>query len=558
MLMPIAVFGALIALAPTGCVDGDADPINEIARIVTSHGSDVVSGMTTFTMQMGVKNQDAPVNGVEFLLNGQRVGTVYEFPFSLEMDTTAWEDGEHEVSASAVLQGETVETSLTVISDNEPPVVEIISPQEGYSIDTQKEKFVFAADVQEDAGEAEVVFYINNQVFCEFDAPPYRKTVDLSELAAYEDLDNTSFRVEAKSPAGLLATKAVGFSLTRRFLWTKQVEGLLSASPVIAGENIVVAKGDGTVLAFGTDGSQAWTFGADNPLFAGVTLFPKNERLYFGDTKGILYCLRFDGALAWKLEVGLEPGVISEPPFVVQTDDDNEALIGISFYDGRAYSVIERRDRAESWDIISDRESHLRSSVILSSEGGYFVAYEDGVVIGGNKDNQREFSGGEEQFWSSPVVSQDEDYVIVGGKDGSLYQFSLVDPDEEPTTLHTFPAAVTTRPALLPDQSIVLGTPGGALYQVMAEGDISWQISAESYIWIQPLFSDTRAYMADARGRIRSYGLDGTLLSADHLWELSVDGEIVSRPALKDGALFVSVLLGDDAAQGKLYAISAK
>jgi outer membrane protein assembly factor BamB len=455
--------------------------------------------------------------------------------------------------------------------------VSIRAPAEGDLLDEENAAMVvLAASVEEPSGNVQVEFYLDEDLLATFDSAPFQVKVDINTLmdgGVYES--GHTFRVEAKSPAELVSSNSVDFRVTKRVLWKFDLDAPILGSPKVVGPNVVVATGDGRIIALNKEGEIIWTFRAQNDLAAGISIGPKNSEIYFGDTSGLFYSLTSDGRLRWKITLGIESGVVSAEATVRYYSQ--VVMFFVPFFDGRIYLVTEglNSDNPQMRQLLT-RQAHLRLPVLAAERSSYntllVAAYDDGVIVGCEVSGYgsslatdcQELDAGEEGFWTTPPVAAGNNSFYIGGRNGVLYLLSHNDlragtlSELEGSVIADFGTAITTKPVLAEDNSILIGTQD-AVCRIDLSGEVLWKIFSDDITLAEPLIGEQKIYIAEVSGQLHAYSKDVQAMPAACDWEFALGedgGYILNRPLLDRGVLYVNSMINEDASAGVLYAVN--
>jgi len=237
------------------------------------------------------------------------------------------------------------------------------------------------------------------------------------------------------------------------------------ASPVVAGNNLLLGTGDNNLYALGiNDGKLAWKFSSQDKIRATPHL--AGNKLYLSSYDGFLYLLNpstgklenkyeTDGVKLYTQLVGWDRTALVTRPALL----NNNVVFGSR--DGGLY-CLDVNTLDKKWRFTYGA-SWVGSSPAIDGNSVY-VGWSDALVISAHDmetgQEKWKFNGGS-YFYSTPVV--DTKNVYIGAFNGKVYAF-----DKEKGTVtweYQTGGAVLSSPVLI-DGVLYIGSDSGSLYAI--------------------------------------------------------------------------------------------
>jgi peptidoglycan/xylan/chitin deacetylase (PgdA/CDA1 family) len=166
----------------------DADTTPPTVSVTSPTDGSTVTGTTVNLAATATAGQYGQIDHVEFMVDGQLVGSSYTAPYSYNWDSTAVANGSHTVTARAVdwAGNSTVSAQVTITVSNGPPVdttpptVSLTSPATGSDL---AGTVLLAANASDDVGVSHVDFLVDGTVVATAATPPYATSWDSSSVS---------------------------------------------------------------------------------------------------------------------------------------------------------------------------------------------------------------------------------------------------------------------------------------------------------------------------------------------------------------------------------------
>lgn len=281
---------------------------------------------------------------------------------------------------------------------------------------------------------------------------------------------------------------------------------------------------------------QNWVFKADNAIYAQAEIV--NNKIIFGDDKGIIYCISSDGKEIWKRNLGTYNGVVNKPIILNENIlvtsaskffiiNQNDGTVILTFYADRPiFSPISLTSKNEI--IFADLTGKIYK---LSSEGkliGSFQAIEKAIFgkiiidnnslfFGSNDNNFYKYSLEKQNIvfkiktddYVSSTPIEDENYIYFGNDSGNFY---CVSKNEEKIKWQFKTAAGVRNEALLIEDKVIFGSDDKNLYIInKISGKLIKKFLVREKIKSSPILFNKSIYFADNTGEI--YQIDPTFKS---------------------------------------------
>jgi outer membrane protein assembly factor BamB len=205
-----------------------------------------------------------------------------------------------------------------------------------------------------------------------------RKLVGVGVLALMTGCSTiSSLNPFASKPKGNLPAPLVDLkgSMAVRTAWKLEVgkAGSYKFSPALAGNTVIVAGGDGTIVrAEAASGRQVWRVKADTGLTAGVGT--DGNYIVVGGAKGALLAFDMDGKQLWKAQLSSE--ILSSPVVgqgvVVARSVDNR-IVGFDAATGQKKWTVQRAAPPLTLRLAPGMAVHDKD-VIIAQPGGKLLS----------------------------------------------------------------------------------------------------------------------------------------------------------------------------------------
>jgi len=282
-------------------------------------------------------------------------------------------------------------------------------------------------------------------------------------------------------------------------------EGYQIASPLLAGDLILVPSTDGTLYAFNSkNGMEAWNY-TTGASWTGITSSPilYREQVIFGSGDGKLYSLALNGTLLW--DVQLASSIYFSSPAAA------DGVVYIGSEDGNLHAVASNGTELWNASIAEGDNIKIRSSPLLM---------EDQIVVG--------------------YAIYDGFVAIDGGIAALSYEGEML--------WNTIVNATSSSPALTAAGVAVTSSEG--LKMLSEDGDVLWTFDAGAPIKGSPTVSEEAIYVVTYAPQSTVFAVDFT---GEEMWSLALEPELpehysMSSPTISDDVLYVA------ADNGYLYA----
>lgn len=299
--------------------------------------------------------------------------------------------------------------------------------------------------------------------------------------------------------------------------WSFPTGGNVFASPVRAGDLIVIGSEDGAV--YGLDrgsGSERWRVQTGGPVRASAAV--AGEQVWVGSYDGTLYGIdAAAGTVTAEAAVGFE--MVSSPAVA-----DGLVVVGAN-----GVHAFDAQSGAPRWhfptdDVVVSSPTVAGDLVVVGSNDGnvYGIGLSDGV------ERWRAVTGADVQ--SSPAVVDGVAYV--GSRDGRVYAIDAADGAVRWS--RAVGAAVKSSPLVAGDQ-VIVGTDAGRLVSLdRTSGAEQWAATAGRTIDSSPAVAGDLVVVGSNDGTVATFALDSGRRQA---W-FETGGPVLSSP-LVDGDLVV-------------------
>ncbi len=362
--------------------------------------------------------------------------------------------------------------------------------------------------------------------------------------------------VDGSSTTNAGTSSRTGVRRADGYYWKYATGGRIQSSPAVYGESVVAASEDGSLYGI-TMSSGVPPLWIDDSSTGGLVASPtlaflssesgldpsSGMRLYYGSMDGTLR-IRFDARLrtAQVKAVSLGGQILAAPVVIGST-----AYVGT--VDGKLYAISTAEPFDEKWAEPVDLGSPIKTTP-AEADGTLYVGTEDGVLwaVDAATGAASECYDTNDTIVSPPVIAGDTIFI----------------PAHDAQNL--FAVRVGT---CVPQAGILLGVTvtsspayaDGVLYVADDNFVIAFDAATREHLWQYP-GADSVAPLGGRTGwpvvadGILYVTTDEPFLYAvdinthELLWKFQLDGRVVSRPAIMDGAVIVGDLSGTVVAIG--------
>lgn len=289
--------------------------------------------------------------------------------------------------------------------------------------------------------------------------------------------------------------------------WTFTTGGAVRASPVVAGDLLLVGSGDGFLYALDRrNGAERWRFAAGSPVNASPAV--QGGLVYIGDRANKFYALDLrDGRLRWQAETG------SDQPWPWGH---------------------------EGWDYYTSSPAVAGGLVIAGSGDGNVYAFD----AGSGTERWRAATGG--RVRASPAIADSS--VYLGSTDGVFYALDLATGmlrwkyETEGASHHAavvgFDRKSIQSSASVNGENVFFGSRDGGVYSLArATGALAWR-TGHKFSWIvgSPAVAGERLYVGGSDGQfLECLNRD----TGELVWQIPTGARVFSSPAVAGDVLFV-------------------
>ena len=449
--------------------EGDVEEGSEGSEQVDAEGSESVGeggeyseeGELAITLQTdgeilsGISSLEAVVTGgewilgVEFHVDGLKVDTDVVPPYTLALDTKAFEDGPHVLEVfTADSQGAYASDYAEVLFDNSPPAFEEVVPGDASTVFFEDGPLNLSVVVDEPDKIVEMKMRVNGLLVGEYTQPPFEVSVAMEDIFVdATDLPKTLFvQLSATDVLGQVTEQSFNTQVHSRLRWKFDMVYEVKGSPgVFPNGNVVFGNNGGELYSFTPDGQEAWKANVGYQISDGVQVDPETGNVYFGTIGegnqiygfnsggsqiwsqshpdqspasgritvggGSVYALLFNGrVLAMDKNSGSEVWSVLLPDNIV-----GSPAVAPS---GRVYAgCLDSRFRAvESsgviWDFTTGDE--VRSTAAIGSQGVVYFASNDGYLYAANESDGS-------HVWATEIEGNIEGEILLVEEESALY-----------------------------------------------------------------------------------------------------------------------------------------
>jgi outer membrane protein assembly factor BamB len=345
----------------------------------------------------------------------------------------------------------------------------------------------------------------------------------------------------------------------KNIAWKAKLPGRGPASPIVVGNKVIVTASSGVnqerlhVLCFDTaTGKQLWErqFWAtgrtlSHPSSANAAPTPASDgKLVFAFySSNDMACLDLDGNLKWFRGLaydypaaGNDVGMSSSPIVAGDVVVAQVECQGDSFATG-----IDKRTGEPLWRVPRPREASWTSPIIMRG-----AKPEDTLVLlQSPKHLTAHKASTGEQVWSHEVAC--DGISSPAAVDGLVYVASKGVTTLKPGS-GAEPEVVWNAQNLQPGAASVI-VDGGKLYIINRagvlncasadDGKVNWRVRLEGEFWGTPVLAGNRLYSISQKGKGQVVEMSADGKKGEIVGTGQLEGEIMSSPAIADGALFV-------------------
>ncbi|MEO8458267.1 MAG: PQQ-binding-like beta-propeller repeat protein [Chloroflexota bacterium] len=219
------------------------------------------------------------------------------------------------------------------------------------------------------------------------------------------------------------------------------------------------------------------------------------------------------------------------------------ANVYYSTYDGAVWSV-KQSDATCNWRV--EMDGNLVAAPVLKGDALYVTSTDGYVYELDAKDGSQKSKFNTGEAWATPLLTDDGLYVAT--MKGELWKL-------DPTDLHNLwpapfkvSAALLTPPAIVGDNTVVVGGIGRKLYGVNTDsGQQSWVADGSNWFWGEPAVEGTTLYTTDLDGQVKA--IDGT--NGKSLWAT----DFQALESIRAGAVVVGDMVIAVDNSGEIYRI---
>ncbi|SDH76495.1 Outer membrane protein assembly factor BamB, contains PQQ-like beta-propeller repeat [Fervidobacterium changbaicum] len=540
------------------------------------------------TMSVNVDASDGNgISKVELYLNTSKLGEKTTAPYTFNLNTTNYNDGQYTLKAIACDNaGNKKEASISIRIDNLAPSVSITSPENNAYVSGTIDVNVDASDGN---GISKAELYLNTTKLGEKTTAPYTFSLNTTTYSdgqytlkaiAYDNvgkqnetsltitIDNKAPSVSITSPTNnelLSGTINVtvdahdenGISRVELYLNETKIAEKTSMPYTFSVDTVKYPRGKYTLKAVAYDvaanseiaqvviyianepeGTPKWEFKTSGDV-KGCPAIGSDGTIYVGSYDNYLYAINPDGTQKWKFKTG---GYVYSSPAI-----GPDGTIYVGSYDKYLYAI--NPDGTQKWKF--ETGFPIYSSPAIGPDGTIYVGSNDDYLYAINPDGTEKwkFETGLGIYYSSPAIGSDGT-IYVGSADDHLY---AINQNGTQKWKYKTGGDVLSSPAIGADGTIYMVSSDGYLYAINPNGALKWKLKIASYISSYYVSSspaigpDGTIYVGSRDHNLYAINPDGT-----EKWKFSTGSSIYSSPAVgfDGGAIYVG---SDD---DYLYAIN--
>ena len=317
-------------------------------------------------------------------------------------------------------------------------------------------------------------------------------------------------------PTATTAVADLPLHLTRA--WAVRTGGNVFASPVLAGDTIVVGSEDGTV--YGIDrasGAMQWQRATGGPVRASAAV--DGSTAYVGSLDGNVYALdTTDGSVRWQRDLGYE--IVSSA-----TVADGLVIVGADGLYALDAATGESQWHVDTSDVVVSSPAVAHGTVVVGSNDGSVY----GATVADGSSVWHVATGG--PVASSPVVAGGTAYV--GSTDGSLYAIGLASHDVR--WRRALGGPVKSSPVVT-EGLVVVGTGAGRLVGLhTGHGKVAWSFTTARAIDSSPTALGDLVVVGTDDGDVYAVRVSDGRLEGRY----ATRGPVLSSPLVDGGTVIV-------------------
>lgn len=329
---------------------------------------------------------------------------------------------------------------------------------------------------------------------------------------------------------------------TNNTLWTYDIPGWVSSSPVVVDGITYVGGSAQRMVALNPDGTEKWTFSTDNAVSS--TPAVAEGKVVFGedDEPGEIYCVNAEtGVEEWNFTTG---HWTKYSPIIIN------GLVYAQSFDGNLYCLY-LENGTEKWSY-SDASGDLAVAnghvYVFSTTGGNLLCLNADTGVVDSSIYVDEWA----LVLGTPVVDGDFVYFGVAGftMEFKIYCIDLITEDIEWSYTITDQA---TSSCAIDDNNVYVSYQGGSwpdyigtlLCLDKTTGIYQWEFSTvDETITSSPAVADGKVYFGSNDRSV--YCLDVT--DGSEIWSYNTSAKVSFSPAISDGKMYIGNHKG-----GRLY-----
>uniref|UniRef100_A0A7V4KBS3 Cell surface protein n=1 Tax=Fervidobacterium pennivorans TaxID=93466 RepID=A0A7V4KBS3_FERPE len=541
--MKLLVFFAVVSvLAILSCTPNVVDNTVPQVKIAHLEHNAFVSGTITVTVEA---TDISGILKVELYLDDTKVGEKLEKPYTFELNTKSYPDGNYTLVAKAYDRSNNVgQTSVSITIDNTAPVVSIASPNEGETVHGTLTINYIATD---GTGIDKVELLIDNRKFLESTEESGSFEVNTKRYS------NGQHQIElvAYDRAGNMGKADLTVNIENEFAdgeikWTLQTGGIIDSSPAIDSKGIIyIGSEDSKLYAIAPEGIVLWSFdlflhgdGYSEPIYSAPAI-GEDGTIYV--SARYLYAVNPDGTLKWKYG---PVGAFRNSPAI-----GKDGTIYVASEGGTLYAISSNGELKWTYEMGND----TWSSPSIDASETIYIGNHDGYLYAIDTEGKLKwkfFTSESESIYSAPAIASDGTVYFGTVSADNCYIYAITSEATQAILKWKYKTEwhVYASPVLGPDGTVYVGSWDKTLYAVK-DGSLKWTLKTNERIWASPIVaSDGTIYVA---------GLDNYLYALDsngtEKWRVNIGCKIWSSPTLSmDGTIYFG---GED---WKIYAVQTK
>jgi len=473
-----------------------------------------------------------------------------EAPFVGQLDLTSFSDGPFVLTAEAVLSDEDPAAEaqepleMLLVVDNEAPTVQILPPHAAFREDGDEIAVRLLVDDGNGVDKVGVLAIAGGvEVGKLVVEPDELTTIALSwddllpgPIAGWNSVRVIATAVDAY---GRETSVEQNFELGTRILWSANVAGLMLRPPIVADDGTIfagptkVSPDDGRVVRLNpADGAEM----CQAPLGEETvySLAQAGDLIVFGTSRAVRAVRRDDCGIAWTFgdPAGAPRSYWGTPAYdaaagIVYVADANGLVSAINAANGNGGTLVDLVEEVQSSPVVL-----ADGSVVVGTVGGNMYGFD----AAGTPLAWSPYAAAGSIF-GDPIAALGNIYF--GSMDTFLYAYDPVAGAMEPGFgMSPDGFAIRSTPAVAPDGTVLVGTIGGEVHAVGADGIGLWSfptapISRGGVLVNVHESGEWTAYAAAGDGGV--YALDE---QGEEIWSGATGGEIQTYGALGNGAFY--------------------